>query len=281
MDEPIGASHAKQRRRYTIYDDDDDEDVDVAYEEPDQQLAQPIEDEDIFGEGIRNNSGEKSPPPAPRVDAILTPKEKLKQNLAEQVRKLGLMPKEIDTKQKFIELPSTKGSINIATPPKKLTIDKFFKPVKRSIDTVTPEKKYISREQHIKSLEKKICADKRKIWDSTRAPVEDIDDEEMISDEEEKMQAADDIDEEEQNSEIDGKDQESEDDVKDQDPDSCEEDQESEDSEGEEDRDSEINEEDLDSEFDEEGQDSDIVEENQESENDERSTLHNDHDDSD
>lgn len=187
MDELIQPTPTKQVRRYNIYDDDEDEEVNVIYDEPDQQLARPIEDEDMFAGGIDDRSTDKSPP------RILTPHEKMKQNLAEQVRKLGLMPKKIDTRQKFIELPckTPPKATQIATPSKKLTIDKFFKPAKRSVDMITPEKKFITREQHIRSLEKKICADKRKIWESTRATVDDYDEEEqniVESEEEEEKQ---------------------------------------------------------------------------------------------
>lgn len=183
MDEFLQANLNKQVRRYNIYDDDDyhNERVNVHYDETDQQLAQPIQDEDIFADTINDKPSHGSPPRTPRIDEALTPKERMKQNLADQVKRLGLMPKKIDSSQRFIELPCRTPSkqVQIVNPSRKSTIEKFFLPAKRPVDTITPEKKFVTREQHIRSLEKKICADKRKIWDSTRVTIDDYDEEEQ------------------------------------------------------------------------------------------------------
>lgn len=151
-------------------------------EEPDL-FAQPIEDEDIFNiyqcdvpnknfqpDADQAGSAEGPPAPSPARVKMVQMRDKLRQ----QAQSMSLIPKKIDTdidEDGMIEITLEHERL-VSDTNSKFIFNKLFNKSKKAKDGVDSSKP--SWESYKDSLRKKICAQKRKVWDSFQSPIDDF-----------------------------------------------------------------------------------------------------------
>lgn len=136
----------------------------------DQQFARPIEDEDLFGLDCRNSEPEEPSP------AKLKAKQ-MREKIREQAIANGLVPKwsgcgadgmvEINIHH---QRPTTVSK-------SKIIFDRLLKKSEDRKNSLYGGGK-LTWDVYSSVLRKKLCADKRKVWDTFQRPTDNFDDEE-------------------------------------------------------------------------------------------------------